>query len=186
MRNVFEVPVFSRVVGLACAVIGLAFMAGAQEARAAQGVAASKVMVLDFELNDLTLYPNVEQEEARVASLAPLLRATLDRVDAIDIVAPPDAAARESARGTGYVFERPAVAARLGRAVGADWVVSGRLHKASHLFVYLKAQLVDASDEGIAADFVVELKGWGEKLTRRGVDSLSLQIEEALASLGAP
>jgi len=146
---------------------------------------AADVLVLEFELNDLTLYPKVEQERARVASLRPLLLEAFADAENVEVRALPEQARVEADRGTGYLFERPAVAARLGRQSGADWVVSGRLHKASHLFVYLKAQLVDASDGEIAADFVVEIKGWGEKLTRRGVDALAVQIVESLDTLDA-
>ena len=71
----------------------------------------------------------------------------------------------------------------MARAADADWVVSGRLHKASFLFVYLKAQLIDAADGRIAADFVVEIKGWEPRLTAKGVDTLALQIDESLRTL---
>ena len=146
---------------------------------------ASDVLVLDFELNDLTLYPNVEQERERVASLRPLLVEALGSAEGITLVDLPADAGDEATKGEGYVFDRPAVAARLGRESGADWVVTGRLHKASHLFVYLKAQLIDAEDARVASDFVVEIKGWGEKLTGKGVDSLAVQIEQALGTLDA-
>lgn len=147
------------------------------------GACADSVLVLEFEMNDLTLYPTVEQEQARVDSLRPLLAEALEAHSGHATPLPPPAAAVESTKGQGYVFDRPAVAARLGHEVDADWVVSGRLHKASHLFVYLKAQLIDVGSAQVVSDFVVELKGWGEKLTRRGVDALALQIDSAIEQL---
>ena len=140
-------------------------------------------LVLEFELNDLTLYPNVEQEAERVASLRPLLVEELEVRHDRDVAAPPEAAAVESARGAGYVFDRPEVAARLGREAHAGHAVSGRLHKASHLFVYLKAQLIDARDARVVADYVVEIKGWGERLTAKGVEALGVQIDATLDAL---
>lgn len=144
---------------------------------------ADRVLVLDFELNDLTLYPKVEQEMARVASLRPLLVNELSGKFGHDTPLPPPSAAEEAAKGAGYVFDRPSVAARLGREVAADWVVTGRLHKASHLFVYLKAQLIDVSTGEMAFDFVVEIKGWGQKLTRKGTETLALQVDSAIDEL---
>lgn len=144
---------------------------------------AAELLVLEFELNDLTLYPKTEEEEARTASLRPLLLDALGRDDAVSLADLPESAAEEAAKGKGYLFERPAVVAKLARRSGARWGLSGRLHKASHLFVYLKAQLIDARDGRVAADFVVELKGRGEKLTRRGTKMLAAQIVEALDAL---
>ena len=159
------------------AALALAAVAASAPARAAT------LLVLEFELNDLTLYPNVEQEQARVASLRPLLVEALAPIESVALVEPTADAAIEAARGHGYLFDRPRVAAELARASGADWALTGRLHKASHLFVYLKAQLVDARDGRVAADFAVEIKGWGEKLTQKGVESLAVQLVDALDTL---
>ncbi len=165
-----------RVLGLALALVWPCGRAAADEA---------VTLVLEFELNDLTLYPNVEQEMRRVALLRPLLVEELElRHDRAVATVPADAAV-ESAKGVGYVFDRPEVAARLAREAGADTVVSGRLHKASHLFVYLKAQLIDAADGRVIADYVVEIKGWGERLTAKGVETLGVQIDETLDGLRA-
>lgn len=141
------------------------------------------IAVLEFELKDLTLYPAVEAEAERVASLRPLLVTSLTEMHQLNVVDVAEAAKDESSKGAGYIFDRPKVAARLARAANAPWVVSGRLHKASHLFVYLKAQLVNAKNGAIAADFVVEIKGPQKKLTSKGVDALAQQITEALKKL---
>lgn len=144
---------------------------------------AAKVLVLDFELNDLTLHPNVKHEEERVKTLRPLLTQYLkDELNYTIATLSQEHRDRED-KGKGYIFDRPEVAARMARAAAADWVVSGRLHKASFLFVYLKAQLIDAEDGQIAADFVVEIKGWEPRLTKKGVDALALQIDESLRTL---
>jgi len=150
---------------------------------AAADSTAGAVLVLPFELNDLTLYPKIEQEQARVAVLQPFLIEELDVRHDRRVVNVPAAAAVEAAKGQGYLFERPEIVARLAREAGAAWAVNGRLHKASHLFVYLKAQLVDATSGAVVSDHVVEIKGWGEKLTRKGVESLGIQLDAALDEL---
>ena len=162
---------------LALAWLGAAF---AGTVAAAEG---PSTLVLEFELNDLTLYPNVEQEMERVALLRPLLVEELEVRHDHPVATLPSDAAAESDKGAGYVFDRPEVAARLAREAGATTVVSGRLHKASHLFVYLKAQLIDAADARVIADYVVEIKGWGERLTAKGVEALGVKIDATLDGL---
>ena len=143
------------------------------------------IAVLDFELNDLTLNPNLVEETERTATLRPLLVEQLSDHYNITVIENPASARIEAEKGQGYLFDRPALAAKIGREAGVDWIVSGRLHKASFLFVYLKAQLINTQTDQIAADFVVEIKGPQKKLTKKGVESLARQIAAALETLGA-
>lgn len=144
---------------------------------------ADSIAVLEFELNDLTLNPQLAKEAERTATLRPLLVERLSNHHQISVVENPASARTEANKGRGYLFDRPAVAAEIAREAGVDWIVSGRLHKASYLFVYLKAQLIDARNGQIAADFVVEIKGPQKKLTIKGVETLAVQIQQALQSL---
>ncbi len=146
---------------------------------------ASAIAVLEFELNDLTLNPDLVAETARTATLRPLLVEQLTDHHAINVIENPASARIEAEKGRGYLFDRPAVAAKIGREAGVKWIVSGRLHKASFLFVYLKAQLINTQTDRVAADFVVEIKGPQQKLTRKGVEALARQIYAALETLGA-
>ena len=144
---------------------------------------ATNVLVLDFELNDLTMQPNVKHEEERIKTLRPLLTQQLKEAFSYSIAELAQSHRDKENKGTGYIFDRPEVSAKMARAAGADWVVSGRLHKASFLFVYLKAQLIHAENGKVAADFVVEIKGWEPRLTAKGVEALALQIDESLVTL---
>lgn len=162
--------------------LGLAGLAVANETPKTEQLSAT-VLVLDFELNDLTMHPDTVREEKRVKTLEPLLSGKLDSVYHHDVLRMSRAELEKEAHGKGYIFERPAVAARLGKQAGADWVVTGRLHKASFLFVYLKSQLIEVSSGEIRADFVVEIKGWEPRLTEKGVDALALQVHESLQAL---
>lgn len=145
---------------------------------------ATRIAVLEFELNDLTMNPNLTEETKRTATLRPLLVEQLTNVHNLSVLANPASAETEAAKGVGYLFDRPPLAAKIGREAGVDWIVTGRLHKASFLFVYLKAQLINTLSDQVAADFVVEIKGPQQKLTSKGIESLALQISNALVELG--
>lgn len=146
---------------------------------------AGGIAVLDFELNDLTLNPNLAEETERAATLRPLLVEQFRQNFKITVKDNPASARIEAEKGRGYLFDRPEIAAKIGRETGVDWIVSGRLHKASYLFVYLKAQLINTQTGQVAADFVVEIKGSQKKLTNKGIESLALQVYDALEALGA-
>ncbi len=148
-------------------------------------LSATEIAVLEFELNDLTLNPDLLEETRRTASLRPLLVEQLSEHHGISVIENPASAGVEAEKGHGYLFDRPAVAAIIGREAGVDWIVSGRLHKASFLFVYLKAQLIDTRTDRIAADFVVEIKGPQKKLAKKGIESLARQIYAALETIAA-
>jgi TolB-like protein len=151
---------------------------------ASPGASATDIAVLEFELNDLTLNPNLVEETERTATLRPLLVEQFTDHHNITVIANPPTARVEANKGKGYLFDRPALVAKIGREIGVDWVVSGRLHKASYLFVYLKAQLINTKTSQVTADFVVEIKGPQKKLTKKGVESLAQQINTALETLG--
>lgn len=165
---------------LASAILTLSICArdsAAEPVTAPMSVAA--VAVLEFELRDLTLDPNNPAQQQQTASLKPLLEQAL-AARHFRIV-PVDAATQAAAdKGAGYLFDHPDMAAALGRTVGADWVVVGRVHKASFLFVYFKAHLVHVQSQQQRADLVVEVKGPQQRLTERGIESLAKQIAAAM------
>ncbi|WP_374088248.1 DUF2380 domain-containing protein [Methylomicrobium lacus] len=142
--------------------------------------AAPRIAVLDFELKDLTPAPSIPAEVARTASIKPLLEQELAKahypivqIDRRDIA--------EAAAGPGYLFNHHDLAAELGRTVGADYVVVGRLHKPSYLFAYLMAHLVDVRQGKLIGDYISEIKGGDKKLTLKGVESLARKITATLA-----
>jgi hypothetical protein len=143
------------------------------------------VLVLDFELNDLTLAPGSPQEQERVASLRPLLAETLAAKGGYRIADIDSQRQTQADRSFGYLFDHHDAAAELGRSAGADWVVVGRVHKASFLFVYFMAHLIDTKTDQLAGDFIVEVKGPQERLTIKGVESLAEKIDETLRGQAA-
>lgn len=150
-------------------------------AATADAAAGGEIAVLNFELNDLTLDPGNPAERERTASIKPMLEEALAKAGCPTV--PVDAAAQNTAeKGFGYLFEHADAAAALGREAGAQWVVVGRVHKASFLFVYFKAHVVNVATGEPVADLVVEVKGPQKKLTMRGVESLAQQIVAAVRS----
>ena len=149
----------------------------------ANAYAEPRIAVLDFELRDMTVIPKTPEEIARTASVKPLLEEEL-RKSGYHIVDIPQDAQQLASSGVGYLFDHADVAAKLGKQYGADYVVVGRLHKPSFLFVYLMAHLVDVSKAGLAGDFLSEIKGSEKKLTLKGVESLTVKINDTLKHAG--
>jgi hypothetical protein len=141
----------------------------------AEGAADGGIAVLEFELNDLTLDPGNAAERERTASIKPMLEKALSEGKHATVTVDADAQ-RAADKGVGYLFDHADAAAALGRDAGAQWVVVGRVHKASFLFVYFKAHVVNAVTGEQVADLVVEVKGPQKQLTARGVASLAEQI----------
>lgn len=142
------------------------------------------IAVLDFELNDLTLQPNTPEELQRTASIKPLLQQTLATKYGYQVVEVDPQTQEKANAGFGYLFDHHDVAAQLGRDVEAEWVVVGRVHKASFLFVYIMAHVINAKTGKLVGDLIVEIKGPQSKLTMEGVKSLAEQIANTLQRSG--
>jgi len=142
--------------------------------------APPRVAVLDFELKDLTPAPYIPAEIARAASVKPLLEQALAKSHyQIVHIDPSDIA--KAAAGPGYLFDHHDLAAKLARTVRADYIVVGRLHKPSYLFIYLMAHLVDVRQGKLIGDYISEVKGGAPKLTLKGVESLAGKIVKTLS-----
>ena len=149
---------------------------------AANVTAQPRIAVLDFELRDLTVIPGIPQEVARTASVKPMLEEELKK-SGYEIVAIPVAAQMQATAGFGYLFDHHDVAAQLAQHYNADYVIVGRLHKPSFLFVYLMAHLVDVKQQRLVADYLSEVKGGEKKLTRKGVESLVVKVNATFSGL---
>ncbi|MGR9108191.1 MAG: DUF2380 domain-containing protein [Gammaproteobacteria bacterium] len=145
--------------------------------------AGTRIAILEFELKDLTLSPRIQEETERAASLKPLLQEVLKSKGDYELINIGSDMQRSANLGTGYLFDHQDVVAALGQQFGADFVVMGRVHKASHLFVYFLVHLVDVKTQRLVGDYVVEVKGPQKKLTIKGVESLAEQIHHTLNTL---
>lgn len=150
-----------------------------------QANAQTSIAILDFELNDLTLKPGITAEINRTASIKTMLEKELNganyRIISIDL-----AAQHQANSGFGYLFDHDDVAATLGRAAGADYVLVGRLHKPSFLFAYIMGHLIRVKDDRLIGNYISETKGGDEKLTLKGVESLADKIDKALDNRYTP
>ena len=142
--------------------------------------AKPSIVVLDFELTDLTLVPRIPAEITRTASIKPMLENELKK-SGYEIVSITQGAQQQATAGIGYLFDHPDAAAQLGNKQGADYVLVGRLHKPSFLFFYLMAHLVDVKKETLAGEYLYEVKGGENKLVAKGVESLTEKITKTLS-----
>lgn len=172
-----------RVMLLRRVICSVTILFAAQLAAASDGKAPAQqkaVAVLDFELLDLTLTPGIAAEKERTASIGPMLRQMLETEYGFELVSIDSDTQEAADLGSGYLFEHHDVAAELGREAASDWVVVGRVHKASFLFVYFKVLVIDTKTQQPIADLTVEVKGTQKRLTKKGVETLAEQIAAAI------
>ncbi len=141
--------------------------------------AQTSIVILDFELNDVTLAPNIPTEIDRTASIKGMLEGELQRAG-YKIVVIDKITQIEANAGLGYLFNHNEVAAKLGKNAGADYVLVGRFHKPSYLFAYMMGHLIKTDTQGLIENYVVETKGGDKKLTLKAVETLASKIDENL------
>jgi len=147
---------------------------------ASTSIAATRIAVLDFELNDITSLPNVPSELQRTASMAPLLLDALKRIGDYQSILIPFAVQKSANGGYGYLFRFLDEAAKLGEQQQADWLVIGQNSKPSFLFSQLRVYLIDVKNKKAVDRYIIELKGNHEKVTRRSIDSLAKKIQATI------
>jgi Protein of unknown function (DUF2380) len=145
-------------------------------------VGQPKIAVLVFELRDLTLLPAIPAELERTASVKPMLEDELSK-SGFEIVQIPHESQVKASSGFGYLFDHHDLAAELGKKYNTDYVVVGRLHKPSFLFMYLMVHLIDVKNQRLIADYLSEVKGAEKKLTQKGVESLTVKINDTFNNL---
>jgi hypothetical protein len=157
----------------------------ALSAPAAFAEVGSKVMVLDFQLQDLTDLPNPPEELARIAYLSSTFKQKL--VDnGIEIVPVNDRLKVElSTNSAAYLFDHTDIAANLAEGSGADYIIIGVAMKPTYLFVYPRLLLVDIKTKRKAFTTYVQLEGsWLEKnTTANTAKQLANKVSEELKKL---
>lgn len=142
-------------------------------------LAGSKIAILEFELKDLTLKPRIPAEIKRTASIKPLLEAELKTAN-YELININSKDQKTANGGVGYLFDHHDIAAKLGKHVGVDYVLVGRLHKPSFLFSYLMGHLIRVNDAKLIGNYISEAKGPNIKLTVKTVQSLAVKIDKTL------
>jgi len=129
--------------------------------------------------------PNTPEERVRTASIKPLLEQVLVLAGEYDIIQISPEQQKSSNAGFGYLFLFHDLAAKLGKEVGADWIIVGQHSKPSFLFSYLIVHVINAHTGKMVARFDIEMKGNYAKVTKRGRRKLSREIAEVIANLSA-
>ncbi|MGQ4810448.1 hypothetical protein NKDENANG_03916 [Candidatus Entotheonellaceae bacterium PAL068K] len=143
-------------------------------------LADTRIAVLHFELKDMTLLPQTSEELERTALMKPLLEKFIKSTNDYELVKIDSDDQLEANVGFGYLFNHPDATAELGNKFGAEWVVVGRIHKPSFLFVYFMAHLVNVKTQRLVGSYVIEVKGPQKKLTEKGVEYLARQIDKTI------
>ncbi|MCI0667537.1 MAG: DUF3280 domain-containing protein [Methylococcaceae bacterium] len=142
--------------------------------------AGPRIAVLDFELKDLTLDPNTQEEIERTASIKPMLEKILADLGNYTVVKIDQSSQRNADVAAGYLFDHFDAAAAFGQTLGADYILVGRVHKASFLFVYFMLRMIDTRTERLIGNYICEVKGPQKKLTVKGAECLIDKIDKTL------
>ncbi len=150
-----------------------------------------KIMVVDFELRDVSPLPNVTQEVERTALIDAVIKKTLAE-NGYTITVACDALKKASAQGEGYLYDRPEVAGKIGGDCGADYVLMGQTWKPSFLFVFPQVQVVDTRKNLTREQLVVvsravqlEASTLDKNVTENAAKKLAMQIIDKLKSLNS-
>ena len=150
--------------------------------------ARNRIMVVDFELRDVSPIPNVAQEVERTEYIDSVIRNMLKEAG-YTLMEPCDALIQASQQGLGYLYDRPEVAGRLGGECGADYVLMGQTWKPSFLFVFPQVQVVDTRKNLTREQIVVvsrsvqlEASTLDKNVTEAAGRKLATQIVEKLKS----
>jgi hypothetical protein len=148
-------------------------------------LAETKIAILDFELNDVTLAPRIPAEIQRTASIKGMIENELKKAD-YSIIPIALSSQHQANAGFGYLFDHNDVAAALAKKSGADYILVGRLHKPSFLFAYLIGHLVNANNGVLLGNYTIETKGGDKKLTLKAVESFTDAMDKDLDNKYTP
>lgn len=143
--------------------------------------AAPSVLIMDCALHDDTLLPNVADELARTALVAPVVRR---RLEEMGYTVPQYVGSEENLAltGNGYFLAHPHLAAAFGRTQGAEWVGICTQFKFSFLISILRVHLVNVAQERVVTHAETWMRGamTDTRITQRSSLSLADQVDELL------
>jgi len=146
----------------------------------ANAATTSKVMVLDFQLNDLTDLPNAPQELERISYLTKVYKEILIQ-QGVNIIPVSDKlkADMESQSAT-YLFDQIEYVAKVAAESGADYALVGVALKPTYLFVYPRVLLVDVKQKKVVLSKAFQLESsWTDQNTTANT---ARKIAEAVAT----
>ena len=145
----------------------------------------SKIMIVDFQLSDLTDLPNPPEELARIDYLSTIFKKSLAD-EGIEIVPVNDRIKDEVLKHSAtYLFDHTDVAVDLAKDSGADYIIIGVAMKPTYLFVYPRLLMVDIKTRRKVFTSYVQLEGsWTEKnTTAHSAEMLAKKVIDQLKEM---
>jgi hypothetical protein len=146
---------------------------------------SAKVMVLDYQLNDMTDLPNAPEELERIVYLSSIYKQRLadNGVELVPVnEALKNAVAKESPT---YLFDNVPNSAKMAEDSGADYLLIGVALKPTYLFVYPRILLVDIRTAKVVMARAAQLESsWSDQnTTKRTAEKLADMVSEELKKL---
>jgi hypothetical protein len=137
-------------------------LSGVQYATAGEAPATKRVVVLDFQLHDLTDLPNAPTEVERVKQLSRFYKEHLAE-SGLELVPANESIKVELTKNdAAYLFERPATAAQLAKDSGADYVLVAIAMKPTYLFLYPRIKLISLATQEVVWGSYAQLESSAE------------------------
>ena len=146
-----------------------------------------KVIVLDFQLNDLTDLPNAPEELARIAYLSATYKQQLLTMGVEVLPANDKLDSYLTTQSATYLFDNVEHAAILAAGSGADYLLIGVALKPTYLFVYPRILLIDIKTHKVVMAKAAQLESsWSDKnTTARTAEKLAKIVSDALNKIQA-
>ena len=146
---------------------------------------SAKVMVLDYQLNDMTDLPNAPEELERIALLSSTYKQRLAD-NGVELVPVSEALKNAVAnQSPTYLFDNVPNAAKMAEGSGADYLLIGVALKPTYLFVYPRILLVDIKTAEVVMARAAQLESsWSDQnTTKRTAEKLADMVSEELKKL---
>lgn len=149
--------------------------------------AEAKVVVMAFELNDMTNLANAPEELQRIALLSKQFESSLKRLGVNVVPAGAQVGAEIEKHSPSYLYDNVGTAVELNRETGADYLVIGVALKPTYLFVYPRLIIVDVKTKSVVMSKAAQLESsWSdENTTIRTADKLAQVVKDRLQALQA-
>jgi hypothetical protein len=152
-----------------------------------QAAPVGKVMVLDYQLNDMTDLPNAPEELERIGLLSSIFKQRLAD-NGVELV-PVNEALKNAVekQSPTYLFDNVPNAAKMAEGSGADYLLIGVALKPTYLFVYPRILLVDIRTAEVIMARASQLESsWSdENTTRRTAEKIADMVTAELKALQA-
>jgi hypothetical protein len=149
---------------------------------AGESLKDTRIVALDFQLQDMTDLPNAPAELKRIEYLSKAFKEKL--ADKGFELIPPSEKLQTvlTENNAAYLFDRPEVAAQLAQESGADYLVLGLALKPTYLFVYPRIKLIDLkTQEPVLSGYVqLESSAQDENTTTHSAAQLASKIAKFL------